>query len=276
MNSIAKIFGSYKSARCQMPDARSAHLGIGICIYFVTLFSTSITLAQDKPKGGEVENPPKYATIKFRTSLLPIVSFYTPAPYVTGSSQATAGLGLSFRAEFKITPKSQMKLLFGADYLNEGLKFDSYYFPLGTLHIFDKNFNYTHQLHISELYVPILFKQSLTDEDKKINSVYFSGGWAFRTMLGTNYKITDKSNGAVVAKGFSPIRLEHFRINENSGSSLMAGMGMEHRLPGMQKAVFFETFFHYNLSRIKYTGETNSNNILFSDNSLTISVGYEF
>jgi len=169
-----------------------------------------------------------------------------------------------------------MKILFGADYMNEGMRFDSYYFPPGTIKLFDKNYNYTHQLHISEIYVPILFKQSFTDEDKKVNSVYISGGWAFRSMLGTNYKITSKADGQVVAKGFSKMLVEHHFLTDNSGSSLMAGMGMEHKLPGMKQSVFFETYFHYNLSRIRYIGKDNSNNIYFRNNSLTISVGYEF
>lgn len=276
MKKDLRISFSLKSAKSQKLKAKDSFLLSKSLILFITILLPTISLAQDKPTGGDVILPVKYATINFRASILPIVSFYTPAPYMTGASQATAGLGLSFRAEFKITPKSQMKILFGADYLNEGMKFDSYFFPIGTTPLYDKNFNYTHQLHISELYVPILFKQSFTDEDRNVNSVYVSGGWAFRTMLGANYKITEKSDGNVIAKGFSPLLMEHKFLTDNSGSTLMVGMGMEHKLPAMKNAVFFEAFFHYNLSRVKYTGQNNSNKVLFRNHSLTISVGYEF
>ena len=246
-----------------------------IQIFPLLLFSIPV-FSQDKPGGGDVILPEKYASIHWRCSLLPVVSLYNTNPNLMSATQATAGLGLSARAEFKINPKSTMKLLFGADYLNEGMKFDSYYFAPGYSVLFDRNFNFTHHLHISEFYIPILFKQSFTDEDKKVNSAYISGGWAFRYLMGANYKITEKDNGATVAKGFSGMYVEHKFLTDNSGSALMIGTGMEHKLPGMQRSVFFEIYFHYNLSRIHYSGDNNSNDILFKNNSLTISVGYEF
>ena len=207
---------------------------------------------------------------------MPILSLYVPNKDYMGSTQPTQGLGASIRAEFKLTPNATMKILFGLDYLNEGMKFDTYYFSPGYSVLYDKNFNFTHKLHISELYMPILFKQSFSDEDKLPNSFYISGGWAFRYLIGTNYKITSKADGSVVGQGFSTMTVEHHFMTDYSGSALLAGFGYEHKLPGMKRCVFFEGFFHYNLSRILYIGNNYTNKVLFKNHSLTISVGYEF
>ena len=268
-----------KTHSCALPKSVRQRMISGVSLIttlFNLLIPTAFLFAQDKPKGGDIEIQPKYATINWRCSLMPILSFYVPNTDYMGATQPTQGLGLSVRAEFKLTPNSTMKLLVGADYLNEGMKFDTYYFAPGYSVLYDKNFNFTHKLHISEIYVPVLFKQSFQDEDKRANTVYISGGWAFRYMLGTNYKITSKIDGAVVAKGFSPMRVEHHFITDFSGSALMAGFGYEHKLPGMKHCVFFESYFRYNLSRINYVGNNATNKVWFRNHSLTISVGYEF
>jgi hypothetical protein len=251
-------------------------LGTRTFFLLLLLLPSLLSLAQDKPKGGDIEIEPKYATIKWRISLMPILSFYTANTDYMGAVQPTQGLGLSARAEFKLTPNSTLKLLMGLDYLNEGMKFDSYYFAPGYSILYDKNFNYTHHLHISELYIPILFKQSFTDEDKKQNSMYISGGWAFRYMMGTNYRITSKDDGSTVDKGFSTMTVEHHFLTDYSGSALLGGFGYEHKLPGMKNCVFLETYYHYNLSRILYVGNNGTNKIRFRNHSLTIAVGYEF
>jgi hypothetical protein len=257
-------------------DAKALRKIYSIAATTVLFLFCNSTFAQDKPSGGEVILEPKYATINQRFGIMPVISFYTPNTDFMGATQSTQGLGISYRLELKLNPNSTMKLLVGADYLNEGMKFDTYYFAPGYSVLYDKNFNYTHQLHIHELYIPILFKQGVNDEDKKPNSFYFSGGWAFRYLIGTNYKVTEKSGGQVVAKGFSTMTVEHKFLTDNSGSALLAGLGYEHKLPGMKRSVFFETYYHYNLSRILYRGNNGTNNIKFRNHCLTITVGYEF
>jgi hypothetical protein len=258
------------------PGAARAQCAARAFILSLTLFSSLPGFAQDKPTGGDIEIDPKSATIKWRLGLMPILSFYVITTDNLDALQPTQGLGISTRAEFKFNPNSTTKLLVGIDYMNEGVKFDSYYFPAGSSPIYDKNFNYTHHLHIHELYIPILFKQGFNDEDRKRNSMYLSGGWAFRYMMGTSFKITSKTDGSTVDKGFSPLSVEHKFLTENSGSSLIGGLGFEHKMPGMRKAVFLESYFHYNLSRIYYTGNNGTNKIKFRNHSVTITVGYEF
>lgn len=245
-------------------------------IIFALLLSSFSGFSQDKPKGGDIEIDPHYATVRIRCSLIPVVSFYTPNTDYMSNTQNTLGLGVSCKAEFKLTRGATLKLVVGAEYLNEGMRFDSYYFAPGYSVLYDKNFNFTHSLHISELYIPILFKQGLNDEDAKVNSVYLSGGWAFRYVIGTNYKVTEKDNGQVVQQGFSPMLVEHHFLVDNAGSALLGGLGMEHKFPGRKRSVFFESYFHFNLSRIHYAGNNNSNNVKFRNHCLSLGVGYEF
>jgi hypothetical protein len=245
-------------------------------IFFILLLFALPSTAQDKPSGGEIEMDPKYATIRWRFSIMPILSFYDANTSYLESPKATQGLGLSAKAEFKLSPRSTTKLIVGLEYLNEGMKFDSYYFAPGHSVLFDKNYNYTHKLHISQVYLPILFKQSFGDEDRKANTAYISGGWAFRYLMGTHYKISSKTDGNTIDQGFSPMTVEHKFITETGGSALVGGMGFEHKLAGMKRAVFFEMYYHYNLSRIHYIGNNHTNNIRFRNHSLTIGVGYEF
>jgi hypothetical protein len=243
-------------------------------LFFCFLVVAVTTQAQSL--GGDVLPSPKNIKLRSRVSLMPILSFYNPHPVYMANPKALAGYGASYKAEFKFKRGSTFKLIAGAEYLMEGFKFDSYYFPVGTTQYYDKNYNYTHTLRIHQLYFPFMFKQGFNDEDQKQNSLYICAGWAWRYLLGSSSKITNKATSEVEWRGLSALTAQHRFLMDNAGSCLLAGWGWEHRMSDMGSAVTFEVFYRYNLSRVQYVGNNNSNAILFKNNNLTVGVGYEF
>ncbi|MEW6468427.1 MAG: hypothetical protein AB1458_05850 [Bacteroidota bacterium] len=244
----------------------------------ILIFSLSaVSLCSSAQKmGGDVHINPKDIVMKWRASFMAVVSFYKPNTDYMGNVKPTQGFGLSYKGELNFPESKKLKLLMGIEYLGEGITFDSYYFPVGSTPFYDKNFAYTHKVRLHELYIPILFKQSINSENDNTNSFYFSAGWAYRYMLGAGYRIISKTDSKMAAKGVSPLTIEHDLLMENGSSALMAGIGAEHRIPNMKQGWVFEVYYRYNLSRHRYIGDNNSNNILFRNNNLSISVGYEF
>ena len=245
-------------------------------IFVLFILSVSYLVSFSQKLGGEITIKPKDIVMKWRASFMSVVSFYKPNTDYMGNPKATQGFGLSYKGELNFPESKKMKLLMGVEYLDEGISFDSYYFAPGYSVLYDKNFTFTHKVHIHELYVPILFKQSINSENDHSNSLYFSAGWAFRYMLGAQYKITDKSNSKIVDKGFSNLTIEHHVLVDNGSAAFLGGIGIEHRTLDMKQGWIFEIYYRYNLSRYDYIGNNNSNNILFRNNNLSVSVGYEF
>src|SRR3990172_949408 len=118
---------------------------------------------------------------------MPALIFYKNNTDVTDNTKPGRGLGLSWHGEFNFKRAARFKFMMGIDYLGQRMVFNSYYNPV----IYDKQFNYTHELWISQLQFPVLFKQSLGNEDNQLNIFYFSGGWSFRALFGARAKITD-------------------------------------------------------------------------------------
>lgn len=247
-------------------------------IFICFLFAVATLPSYSQKLGGEIHIDPKDIVMKWRAGFMSVISFYTPNLDYMGATKATQGFGLSFKGELNFPETKKMKLLMGLEYLDEGLTFDSYYFSPGYSVLYDKNFTFTHKVHIHELYVPILMKLSINNENDHTNSVYLTAGWSFRYLLGAQYKITNKADSKIVAKGFSVLNIEerHRLLTDNGGGSLQWGIGMEHRIPNMKQGWIFEVQYRYNLARYQYIGNNNTNNILFRNNNLSISVGYEF
>jgi len=245
-------------------------------LFFVFVLSLIAFPSFSQKLGGEITIRPKDIVMKWRASFMSVISFYQPNSDYMGNTKATQGFGLSYKGELNFPESKRAKLIMGVEYINEGITFDSYYFAPGYSVLYDKSFSFTHKVHLHELYIPILFKQSITSENDHNNSLYFSAGWAFRYMLGSQFKIIDKSDSKMVDKGFSNLTIEHDVLTDNGSAALLGGIGMEHRTPDMRQGWIFEVYYRYNLSRHRYIGNNNTNNILFRNNNLTVSVGYEF
>lgn len=207
---------------------------------------------------------------------MPALIFYKNNPDFTENTRPGRGLGLSWHGEINIKRAARTKVIVGIDYLGQRMVFNGYYHTVQP-YIYDKVYNYTHNLWIHQLQFPFLFKHSLGNEDNERNIFYFSGGWAFRALFGARAKITDNTTGQEVFKGFSEMSQEHNAIYDGGGGILMGGIGMEHKVStDYKKAIFLEAYYRHNLSRARYTGNNFSNNVYFRDSGLTICLGFEF
>ncbi|MCC7301849.1 MAG: outer membrane beta-barrel protein [Bacteroidia bacterium] len=245
-------------------------------LFFLALLCSGPLLSQKDDLGGKVENKPKDAVIKNRWGIMPSLIFYRNNPDVTDNTRPGRGLGLSWHGEFNFKRGARLKFLMGVDYLGQRMTFDSYYFTT-TPQIFDKQFDYTHQLWIHQLQFPFLFKQSFGNEDNQLNIFYISGGWAFRALFGSSTKVSDNATGQIVWKGYSDMSVEHNALFDGGGGIMMGGMGLEHKVStDYKKAIYLEAYYRHNLSRIRYTGNNFSNSVYFRDPALTICLGMEF
>lgn len=224
--------------------------------------------------GGDVHIEPKAIIFRNRLGLMPGIIRYSNHRDYTNNTGLGQGLGASWQGEMTFAKGDKLKFLLGGQYFAQTMSFDSYY----NATYFDKVFSFHHKLLIHQLDFPFLFKICMNSEENFLNTFYFTGGWAYRFILGANARITDITNGQEVYKGFTPITVEHDFLMESGASQLIAGLGFEHKMPASNftKGVFFEAFFRYHISRIRYIGNQHSNNIYFKDNPVTFTLGYEF
>ena len=243
------------------------------CIVLNLLFFTFAAAAPVNSVSPDFETD---ILLRWRLSVMPVISFYNNNPDYTINTHALVGFGLGAKAELSLKSNKRSKLIAGMEYINQGLKFDSYYFMQGYSLRYDKHFDYEHSIRFQAIELPLLYKQCFTDEDDKFYSAYVMIGWACRYIFTANATITNAETGTLIWEGTSDLESEHPLFYKKISTALLFGGGFERKLGNYNHAVFFEACYHYNLFRLHYTGNELSNNIFFKNNQLTIGIGYKF
>ena len=76
--------------------------------------------------------------------------------------------------------------------------------------------------------------------------------------------------------GTTDITFENHIIDKHFNAFLHAGLGIQKNLHDTGKALFLEFTYKYNISRLHYPGNQNTNNLNIKNNSLSICVGLRF
>ena len=203
------------------------------------------------------------------------ISLYSNDARISSNTSPLAGYGISFRTEISIS--KGIKLVPGLELISQGLSFDSYYFSNGYSVLFDKNFTYNHSIRTYEIGIPILFRVNLTPrEDAAYHSFYFTAGWEIKYNLLAHSTITNASDGSLIYDGDIDLPYENHFMGKDVGNYIVAGLGYVHTFLPLKNAVFFDFTYRYGVSRNLYTGNQNSNYILFRNTSLSIAVGVRF
>jgi hypothetical protein len=235
--------------------------------FFVSLFCGGVC---------NIANGTDRTEVWYRVGLSPTLSMFKPHQFYMNNLLAYPGFGANFRVE--ISPKKALnQFVFGLEYLNETVKFQSYYFSEGGVAHYNKVFDYTHTVNFNQLYVPLLIKQPLRrKEHEQLRSLYLLGGWAWRQLLYTRASIKEKITGEKVWSGQPSMTAQRSFLGKTGSSAIIAGIGIELRTRPKHNAFTAELLYRHNLSRMTYNADDADYFISLKNRSLSLVLGFEF
>lgn len=237
-------------------------------LFLAILFvSNGISAQQELPR----HNARK---VKHRISAGPVISFYKNNTLHTVNTKAKSGFNATYKCEILLGRKTN--LLVGLEYMTQGLKFNGYYSAPNHTYLFDKTFPYTHEIRFQEVQLPLAFKISLSPENDNRFSSYFFLGPGFRYIIKSTAFIESDSTQLTMMDGSTDLTFENHIVDKHFNAFLHAGMGIQKNFHNTGKAFFFEFIYKYNISRLHYIGNQNTNNLNIRNNSLSICIGYRF
>lgn len=199
------------------------------------------------------------------------VGFYNADPHLTNSTQSNGGYTLGLREEIPFLSKGSF--LLGIDYYNEGVSFNSYYFEPGYSFLYNGDMIYNHTLTISEFHFPILYKYSFASEYHNIGTFYTVFGWMYRLITYDNDIILNAATGKFVWEGQNNISFSYPLLSNQGSSIFVLALGYQHNYLRKSNAYFIELEYMYGTSPINYSGNSGSNNINFTLNTLAVKIG---
>lgn len=212
--------------------------------------------------------------VKHRISAGPVLSFYKNNSLHTINTKAKAGFNASYKCEVLLGRKTN--LLVGLEYMSQGLKFKGYYSAPNHTYLFDETFSYTHEIRFQEIQLPLAFKISLSPEKDNRLSSYFFLGPGFRYIIKSTAFIESDSTEMTMMDGITDLTFENHIVDKHFNAFLHAGFGFQKNFHDTGKAFFLEFTYKYNISRLHYIGNHDTNNLNIKNNSLSICIGYRF
>ncbi len=164
----------------------------------------------------------------------------------------------------------------GLEYINQSLSFDTYYFAPGYSVIYDKTFPFEHDLNINEFQLPVLYRKTFGRESRSKHTSYFTIGWALRYLAYTSTSIQDNATGVQVYQGKTNLTFEYPFIFSQLGTLVQAGFGLQFNNLLTKKAIFVDLNYKLAITRLNYTGASNSNNIFIDDSAFILTIGRKF
>jgi hypothetical protein len=218
----------------------------------------------------------EYKTKKFKKRIYfgPAIASYKNNTDFTVNTRPRMGVNLGVRFEYMFNGYNS--LCFAAEYLTHGLSFDSYYFDLGQVTLYDKTFPYHHQARLHEAQLPVLFKYNFQKENNKARNTYLLIGWGYRYILASYSYITNISNGRAAWEGPTDATAENPLLLKRGSSMLMAGIGFERNNLPKERAIYLELLYKYGLSRFQYNGSGTAAPFFIKDAFTCINVGAKF
>lgn len=177
----------------------------------------------------------------------------------------------SVKEEFRIDKKSKFFIGVGAEYMQHGVKFDSYYFPKDSLKLYNGNMNATYNLTIQELDIPVYLKRSFQREDNSLLSGYVFAGYNYRMILKSVMSVSYYGDEVQYDNGNLQFKIP---VGTKTGSSfLSAGAGFQKNNPNKHKAVYAEIQFKYGLSPLYINQPYGPTSLYIRGHFLYLTVG---
>lgn len=193
------------------------------------------------------------------------------------SEQASPLTGGSAMLRMHFFPSSSVHIHAGIEFMSQGAKFNTYYFAPGYSTLFDSSYIYTHKLRTVEMYIPLMIRIGVKNNEENAPALfYFLAGWSPKLLFGGSSSVTERGSGKSVWKGATNIEFENWFIGPQTGNVLLAGIGLDKRIKYSENFISLELIYRYNLSRIRYVGNVDTNNLLIKNSCLTVQIGYRF
>lgn len=229
--------------------------------------------AQKTDGGSNIQSLRAINFVKTRLSVSPVLGFYA-----TNKKHATAGkqkmsFAVSTKAEIRLTKHYRDFLLVGAEYMQHGVNFNSYFFYPDSIQLYTANrLRYTYNATIHEFDFPILVKHSFDKESNSIFSKYIFAGYNFRWLAFSKLKVED--NGAeIYTNNNENITFKQPVFSKRNNSFITIGAGFQRNTPNKNKAVFAEIQFKYGLSPLYINNSYSPSSLYINSHFLYITVG---
>lgn len=239
-------------------------------IFVTILFSFLSSFSQDDG-GKRLRINRKNPVVKTRLSFSPIIGLYTNNKKHTQGTRQKMAFCISIKEEIRLDKKNQSFLFIGAEYLNHGVNFNSYYFYEDSLKLYNNNMRYRYSLSIQEINFPIQFKYSFQRENNAIFSSYLFGGYCYRWLIANKLNVTENGNELASTQTNLRFKIPAFGIYNNS--FLSVGFGAQKNTPLKHNAVFAELQFRYGLSPMYFQEKYSASNLFINSHFLLLTVG---
>jgi len=236
---------------------------------FVSLFSGLINAQEDGGKKLRINR--KNPIVKTRLGFSPVIALYGGNKNHTVNTKQKIAFSFSLKEEIRIDRKNQSFIFIGADYIQHGLSFNSYYFYSDSIALYDQSFRYKYNLTIHELNFPLQFKYSFQRENNSMYSSYVFAGYCYRWLLANKLSVEGEGQDIVEKKTDLKFKLPAFSYYNNSFFSL--GLGAQKNLPLKHNAIFIEAQYRYGLSPIYFNETFTASSLYFNTHFLLITVG---
>lgn len=265
----------------QMPDRKFRAI-----LFFLFILITGNSFCQDDPTYLYHENPvvprgvfQEFHNRPFKTSIDAGLVFGFSgvggvySNYVNGLS-AKVGYTFGLIEEIPIQRHSYIEI--GAEILQDGLSFNSYFFAPGASVVYDGNEIYSHTISMNEVQVPILYKVPLGPIDRKGRSIYMTVGAKFRYISYTNSTVD--SSSYLIWQGQKDVTSLYKLFSPFGSSVFEISLGYQRNtLKKKRRGWYMDLEYDYGLSPLVYSGNLDgSNYIIFHLNTLIFKVGKIF
>ncbi len=193
------------------------------------------------------------------------------------SQNVSAGISylIGLLQEFTLDGMRQKNFLsIGTEYLHHSFSFNSYYFYLDSVKLYDGKMDYTYHVKVNEITIPLLFKHNFSRENNDVHGIFYSIGYVYRIIIPGS--ITVSYNG--LEQNYEKYR-PHFKIgvmNKYSNSYVHMGIGYQKNNPMGKIKMYIECFGRYGFSPFLIKTDYTANSLFFGNYFVGISIGFKW
>lgn len=210
--------------------------------------------------------------VKVRIEAGLLFPFSNSDPHYTTGTQSSTGYLIGLLFEMPVLKLGY--IVTGADYVNEGVAFNSYFFSSGNSFLYNDNFFYTHTISINELHIPLYYKFNLSSNPRKMKTFYASFGAIYRLILSDNSTVYNNQTGNFIWLGNNDMTFIYDLFSKKGSPSVEFSIGYQRNKLKTHNGYFIEFQYILGMSPINYTGNNEgSNSINFTLNTLSLKIG---
>jgi hypothetical protein len=241
---------------------------------FACIFFTPISAQVEPQHLSGNGNGLKSKNSKTSFSFSPMIGFYNTNIHHTANPTSKKAINVSLRKEFCLDKSGQNFLIIGIEYLFHGVNFKSYYFYEDSLKLYVPNrLNYQYMLTVNELNFPIQLKYSFQKENNTKFSSHIFGGYCHRWLMKGKLQVTD--NERELENQSATLSFKNSLLSPVNSSFLTIGFGCQKNMPSINKSIFIETQYRYDLSAFYFEKSFAPTSLFINSKMLLITIGFK-